>query len=294
MVLKAVSPEVIEPSKPKFMISGRSGVGKSYFALSFPSPYFVDTEGGAVRRQYREKLVASGGAYFGKEQGSQDFATVIEEIKALATTKHNYKTLVIDSFSYLYNAAAAIAEERMGNEFGRDKKEANRPTRQLMRWLENLDMTTILVCHHRDKWERKGKEIINAGSSFDGFDKLEYILDLWIECQKIGQARTFIVRKSRIESFVDGKELPLDYAIFSDLYGREVIEKVSVPVEVASEDQVKEVLGLMTFVKIEEDMVRKWFEKEKVESWAEMTKVQIQKYIDAIRKKFEPALKGGK
>src|SRR5689334_16532920 len=129
--LRAKKPEVVKVAKPKFLISGKSGVGKTWFALEFPGVYYIDTEGGAVREQYREKLIKSGGVYMGKDEGSQDFQTVIEEIKALATTKHEYKTLVIDSFSHLYNLAAAIAEEKIGNEFGRDKKEANRPTRQL-------------------------------------------------------------------------------------------------------------------------------------------------------------------
>ena len=30
----------------------------------------------------------------------------------------------------------------------------------------------------KTKWERRGKDIIDAGSTFDGYDKLEYILDL--------------------------------------------------------------------------------------------------------------------
>jgi DNA polymerase III delta prime subunit len=191
MALKAVKPEIVKPSKPKFLISGPSGVGKTTFGLEFPKPYLIDVEGGAVREQYTKKLIASGGAYFGKEQGSQDFKLVIEEIKALATSKHDYKTLIIDSFTKLYNMAAAIAEETVGNDFGRDKKEANKPTRQLIRWLEKIDMTVILICHMKPKYERQGKEIVYAGTTFDGWDKLEYDLDLWIEIHKTGK-RTLV------------------------------------------------------------------------------------------------------
>src|SRR3990167_6289005 len=109
MGLKAIKREIVEAEKPKFMLSGKSGVGKTLFALSFPKPYLIDTEGGATREQYTKKLTAVGGAYFGKDQGSQDFATVNEEIRTLATTKHEYKTLIVDSFSYLYMLAASIA-----------------------------------------------------------------------------------------------------------------------------------------------------------------------------------------
>ena len=102
MTLKAKQPEAVKVSKPKFLISGESGVGKTFFALDFPKPYLIDTESGATRPQYQEKLKKSKGVYFGKDEGSQDFNIVIEEIKELAKTKHEYKTLIIDSFSYLY------------------------------------------------------------------------------------------------------------------------------------------------------------------------------------------------
>ena len=83
--LKAVEPTQIEPSRPKVLIYGRYGSGKTHAALDFPQPYYIDSEGGAKQDQYRKKLIASRGAYFGPEQGSRDFAAVIEEVKTLAT-----------------------------------------------------------------------------------------------------------------------------------------------------------------------------------------------------------------
>jgi|WetSurMetagenome_2_1015567.scaffolds.fasta_scaffold37234_1 hypothetical protein len=285
-ILKAVKPEVIEPGKPKFMLSGKSGVGKTLFSLDFPKPYLIDTEGGATRPQYREKLTRVGGVYFGKEQGSQDFSTVIEEIKQLATTKHEYKTLIIDSFSHLYNTAAAIAEEKFGNDFGKDKKEANRPTRQLMRWLETIDMTVILICHQREKWERRGRDVINTGTTFDGYDKLEYVLDLWMEVQKIGQERIVVVKKSRIEGFPEAKEMPMDYKGFAELYGSSVIERVGAPVVLISSAQVEHIKGLVNALNISKETVETWFEKSKVEKWEELTEGQAKKFIDYCDKRL--------
>lgn len=303
--LKAVKPEIIKASKPKFMISGKSGVGKTYFALSFPSVYLVDTEGGAVREQYRERLIQAGGVYFGKEQGSQNFDAVIEEIKTLATTQHGYKTLVIDSFSYLYNLAAALAEAKLGNEFGRDKKEANRPTRQLMRWLEVCDMTVILVCHQRDKWERRNGTVEHVGTTFDGFDKLEYGLDLWIEVSKLGQGRSFLVKKSRIQSLPEGMEYPLEYSKFSELYGKDIIEKESAPLQMATEVQVKELEDLLNVVKIDPALLAKWKDKANAETWSDMTakqiagcigfcKEELAKFTDKIQAEIDRGLVNGK
>jgi hypothetical protein len=287
MALKAIKPEVIQQSKPKFMISGRSGVGKTMFALSWPAPYLIDVEGGAIRPQYRKFLTESKGAYFGKEQGSQNFDSVIEEIKSLATTKHGYKSLIIDSFSALYGMAAAIAEEKVGSSFGRDKKEANRPTRQLMRWLEECDMNILLICHSKDKWERKGSDIINIGTTFDGYDKLEYILDLWCEIVKRGDKRTYVVKKSRIESFREGMEFPLDYKAFAELYGEDVIDKPSQPLTMITKGQEEEIMRLLDVVKIDEDTVQKWFEKASVDKWSELTSEHADKILKFLRTKIE-------
>lgn len=286
MALRAVKPEIVEPEKPKFMLSGKSGVGKTLFALSFPRPYLIDTEGGATREQYTKKLTAAGGAYFGKEQGSQNFDAVIDEIKALATQKHDYKTLIVDSFSHLYNTAAAIAEEKIGNDFGRDKKEANRPTRQLMRWLETIDMTVILICHHRDKWERRGRDIINTGSTFDGYDKMEYVLDLWLEVQKLGENRLMVVKKSRIQSFPESKEIPLDFSAFHDLYGGDVIDRDSQPVSLVSPENIELIKKLLEALNIDKETIEGWFEKAKVDRWEDFTEVQGKKIIDFCNKRL--------
>lgn len=291
--MKAIKPEIVEPSKPKFMMSGKSGAGKTFFAINFPKPYLIDTEGGATREQYTSKLIKVGGAYMGKEQGSQDFKTVIEEIKELATTKHEYRTLIIDSYSKLYNIVAADAEARIGSEFGRDKKEANKPSRQLLRWIDRIDMTVILICHTRDKWERKGNEVTYVGTTFDGFDKFEYDLDLWLEVNKIGKERSYLVKKSRIDAFPEGSDFPLDYADFSKRYGVGIVEGESKPLALASPEQVAKATHLTELLKIEPDAVDKWLAKDEADGWEDMSSVNIQKVIDFLEKKIKGTVTKG-
>ncbi len=122
--LGAVDPKAAEPSRPKITVFGKPKVGKTWGALDFPSVYYIDTEAGADLAHYTDKLKKSGGMYFGREQGSQDFATVIEQVKALATEKHPYKTLVIDSLSKIYNMEINKEAERLGDKdgFGASKK----------------------------------------------------------------------------------------------------------------------------------------------------------------------------
>lgn len=286
MALKGKKPELIVPSKPKFLISGESGIGKTFFALDFPKPYLIDTEGGAVREQYQHKIEKNGGLYLGKEEGSQDFNIVLDEIKQLAETNHGYKTLIIDSFSHLYLLEAARAEENLGSDYGRDKKEANKPTRQLIRWLEKLDMTVILICHSKIKWVRKGKEITSEGTTFDGYDKLEYILDLWIEIVRGIPNPIYEVRKTRIESFPLRERLPLQYSDFSSRYGKEVIEKEPVPIKLANENEINQIEELIKIMRVENSDIEKWFNKAGVESFEEMTSEQIQICIKFLEKKL--------
>lgn len=292
-MLKAIKPEVIDEGHAKMLLSGKSGVGKSFFALDWPMPYYIDTEGGAVRPEYRKKLAASGGAYFGKEQGSQDFNTVINELITLATTKHQYKTLILDSFSALYLRAASVAEEKVGSDFGKDKKEANRPTRQLMRWIDTMQMNVLMICHSKDKWERKrGAELSYAGTTFDGYDKLEYILDLWIELEKEGKNRSFLVKKSRIASLPQDERFPLDFKKFAEIYGKEKIESAAVPLVMATTEQVQKIKRLLEFVKVEQSFIDACFSKADVDSWEEMTSETIAKVIASIEKKLTPATAG--
>lgn len=281
--LKAKAPIDVIPTKPKFMISGESGVGKTFFALDFPKPYLIDSEGGATRAQYQEKLKKTGGAYFGKEEGSQDFRAVIEEVKQLTTTKHEYKTLIIDSFTYLYMLEASEAEAKGGSDFGRDKKMANIPTRQLISVLEKCDLNIILVCHSKTKWERRGKDIIDAGSTFDGYDKLEYILDLWCELNKGG--KTFTVKKSRVASLIQGDSYPLSYEKFAELYGKETVEREAVPIAMASPIQVERLKQLTEALKIDEATKEKWLTKCNADSFEEMSALQIASCIGFCEKK---------
>lgn len=277
MALKAKLPEEVKVSKPKFMIYGESGVGKTFFALDFPKPYLIDTEGGAVREQYQAKLKKVDGAYFGKEEGSQDFKAVINEVRELCTSKHEYKTLIIDSFTYLYMLEAAEAEAKGGSDFGRDKKAANVPTRQLISQLEKCDLNVILICHSKQSWERRGKDIINTGTTFDGYEKLEYILDLAVEIVKGG--KTFFVKKSRITGLPQGESFPLSYDKFADIYGRDVVEAPAIPIILASAEQIVRLDTLVEGLKIDEATIEKWLSKCDVENYKEMSNEQISSLI---------------
>ncbi len=284
MSLRAIKPGEAKPSKVKMLVAGNPGCGKTWFALDWPMPYLIDAEGGAVREQYQNKLKKVNGLYFGQGQGAGNFSDVIEEVKTLATTTHDRKTLIIDSFSHLYLEEAARAEEKIGNDFGRDKKEANKPTRQLMRWINKCDMNVILVAHNKAKWVRKGTEIFQEGNTFDGYSKLEYDLDLYIEI--LPGYKNFIIKKSRIESLPQEQTMPLSYKNFAEIYGAEIIEADVKPANMASKKQIKQIKEMVEALNVMPEQVEKWWKKVDVEDWEEMTFEQIDSLIKNLNKKI--------
>lgn len=286
--LKARDPKAAEPSKPKVLIYGKPGVGKTWASLDFPRVYYIDTEGGADLGHYTDKLAKSGGVYLGPEDGACEFATVLSQIKALATEKHEFRTLVIDSISKLFNAAVSMEAERLGdkNAFGADKKPAIGAMRQMVAWLQKLDMNVILISHEKVEWGTNDKgERTETGATFDCWDKLEYELHLALRVLKQGKTRKAFVRKSRLLGFPEGESLNWSYEDFAERYGRHVIEGGVKQIQLASAEQIAEVTRLLDAVKVEGDFEAKCFAKAGASGWPELEATQIDKVISHLRGK---------
>lgn len=285
LLSKAVTPDSAEPSKPKVVIFGRPGVGKTWTALDFPKVFYVDTEGGADLKHYTDKLKVAGGMYFGPEQGSQDFATVVELMKELATEKHEFHTVVIDSISKIFNNEITKEAERLGDKdaFGASKKPAVNLTRKLINWIDRVDMNVILIAHEKALWANE-KQI---GVTFDAHDKLEYELHLCLNIVKQGESRKAFVKKSRLLGFPDGSNFDWGYEEFAKRYGKEIIEGEVKQIVLATPEQIAEIKRLLDIVKLDEKEISKWFSKAKVESWEEMETSTIEKCILAMKGKVK-------
>lgn len=285
--LKAVDPKAAEPSKPKVLIYGKPGVGKTWTSLDFPNVYYIDTEGGADLAHYTDKLKKAGGVYFGPDQGSLDFNSVINEIQALATEEHNFKTVVIDSFTKLFNLAVANEAERLGekNAFGADKKPAISQTRRLVNWLTKLDMNVVLVCHEKTQWGTDAKgDRAEIGTTFDAWDKLEYELHLCLNILKVGPNRLARVRKSRLLGFPDAETFPWSYDEFAKRYGKDVIERKSEAIKLATPEQVAEINRLLGIVKLPcEEWLEKCLAKANASRIEEFDVTQADKIISTMK-----------
>jgi len=288
--LKAHDPQTAEPSKPKILIYGPPGVGKTWFALSFPSVYFVDSEGGANLAHYTDRLTKAGGKYMGPEDGATDFEVIIEQAKALATEKHKFKTFVVDSITKPFISAVASEAERLGdkNAFGADKKPAIGAMRRLINAIHRLDMNVVFIAHEKTAWGLlKNGERGEIGKEPDVYDKMQYELHLCLQVIKQGPQRTAIVKKSRLIGFPDADQFPLDYETFATRYGKDIITKEAKQIALCTPEQFDEMQRLIELLKVDEETVEKWKAKANADSLKELNQDQAKKVIESLKAKLK-------
>lgn len=289
--LKAVAPTEAKCQRPKILVFGPPGVGKSWLALEFPAPFYGDTEGGATQQEYTAKLVKSGGMYFGPEQGSQDFKEVLGQVRALASEKHSFRTFVLDSGSKLFNDTIAREAERLednGKEvaFGNDKKPAVGNMRKLVSWLQRIDMNVIITAHEKGDWQinqRTGQRE-EVGKTADIWDRLAYELDLTLQVFKQGTSRKARVIKTRIKGFSDGEVFDWSYAELERRFGAENINAAVKTIELPTEEMLTTLYGLMQQRKTPDADKEKWLKAALVSDFAEMDREKVEKLIAHLQK----------
>lgn len=279
MALRAKKPEAIE-KRLKALFYGGAGVGKTTAAIQFPKPYLIDTEKGAENDQYTKLIQKAGGVVF----QTTDFNDLMIEVKALLTEKHEYKTLIIDPLTTLYNDLLDKSALKNGTDFGRHYSDANKQIKHLLNLLLRLDMNVIITSHAKNEY---GQNMSVLGQTFDCYKKLDYLFDLVFEIQKRGKDRVALVKKSRIEKFPDAETFPFSYDDIAQRYGKEVLERDAIAQELAEEAQVKELVRLIDLIKVPEEISQKWLDKSSSEKWEEMPRDAIQKCIDHLKSKIQ-------
>lgn len=295
--LKAVKPEAV-PKRPKIFLYGAAGSWKTSTAIQFPSPYLIDTERGAENEQYVQALKAAGGVYM----HTTDLSEITEQVLALMQEKHGYRTLIVDPLTVAYNdaldtqaTANVAAEGGDGTEFGRHKRVPDRAIRRLIGLIYRLDMNVVITSHEKIQYKKVGNKFEVMGTTFDCFNKLDYMFDLVLATEKRGQECVAIVRKSRVQAFADGEAFPLSYEAIADRYGREVLERGSEPVKLASPEQVARLTHLVDTVKINPEkenaeIVQKWLDASDAGSFSEMPEEIVAKCIAMVEARIvQPA-----
>jgi len=268
----------------KCMLFGEAGVGKTTAAIQFPKPYLIDTEKGATNDGYVDAIRERGGATF----QTTDFEEMVKEVNTLMTVDHPYQTVIIDPITVVYanllDASArslSDAKDPEGTAFGRHYVKADRRVKHLLNLLLRVDMNVVVTCHAKMVY---GDSMTKLGNTFDGYKKLDYLFDLVLELQKRGKERYGVVKKTRIQTFVDGEVFPFTYDALAEKYGRASLERKAVAEVLATAEQVDELTRLVDLLKIDQETVEKWLGKANAETFAEMNTAIIAKCIEHCQK----------
>lgn len=279
MSLRARQPEAVNKRLKLFMF-GPAGVGKTTAAIQFPNSYIIDCERGT--ENYDKLIAASSSAVF----STSDINEVAAEVKALLTERHDFRTLVIDPITTVYNDLLEKAELKVGADFGRHYGEANKVMKRLANLIMALDMNVVITAHAKAEY---GENFRKLGYTFDGWRQLDYWFDLVVELGKKGKKRFAKVVKTRLEAFPDEDVFEWSYEAIRNRTDVSMLEKEAQILPLATDEQVKELQELLAIVRLPEGMTEKWLAKANVDSWNDMPAETIGKCIDYVKHRLPAA-----
>lgn len=285
--MKAKKPEVKE-KRLKLFVYGPAGVGKTVAAIQFPKAVIIDTEKGTDF--YTETIQKQGSVVF----QSTNPDDIHDEIRELMTKKHEYKTLIIDPMTQVYNAiqekwTRILSDGKSKNEdlgmrfWGKVKSEM----KSIQRMILALDMNVIITSHQKDVYGENFKKI---GVTYDAMRGDDYLFDLIFQIAKKGDKRVAMTIKERAEVGKNKfpEEFEWSYANFCQFYGKDIIEREAKPMAMSTPEQVARLKNLIGVVKVDDVVIQKWFSKADVDSFEEMNEETILKCIESV----ETHLKG--
>jgi hypothetical protein len=279
MALRAKKPEAVTKRLKLFMF-GPAGVGKTTAAIQFPNSYIIDCEKGT---ENYDKLVTSLGAVVYQ---TTDINEVLQEVKSLLTEKHEYRTLVIDPITTVYNDLLEKCEHKVGTDFGRHYGEANKTMKRLANLIMALDMNVVITAHAKAEY---GQNFSKIGYTFDGWKQLDYWFDLVIELGKRGKKRFAKIVKTRLEQFTDEDVFEWSYDSIKNRYDVSILERQAAAVKLATPEEIREIKDLLALVRLPEGTTDKWFAKAGVDEWEDMPAEVLARCIEYVKNRLPSA-----
>lgn len=267
----------------KLLLFGGAGVGKSTAAASFPNSYIIDGEHGL---DHYSALLAESHSVVLQTTNSDE---VIDEVRALGTEKHEYRTLVIDPLTTIETDLIERCEKEFGAGDMRIWGKRDRTLRRLTNLTFNLDMNLVVTMHGKIEY---GDQMKKLGTTYDGWKRLIYAVDLAIELERRGTRRVGIVRKTRLAAFPDGDVFDFSYAEIAKRYGEETMSRAAVPVAAAPAERVAKLKALVELLRLDADTVGAWLKKANVDGLDDMPAEAVEKCIEFVEKKIAAAAAG--
>lgn len=289
---KAKTPEP-KNKRVKMMVFSTAGIGKTTAAINWPKSVIIDMEHGTDN--YANTIIANGSIVLHTTNPDE----VRDEIKTLLTEKHDYRTIVIDPVTILYQAIqekwtrifSKYADTEKATElqdFGfRYWAKVKSDYKAIMRMLLACDMNVILTAHQKDVYGEGMKKVGFGSDSMKGDEHIfDYVFQLVMDAKG---RRMALTKKERAE--VGKPKFPVEfewsYKNFLVYYGKEELERESTPIPLATPEQVAEVKKLLGIVKVEETWETDCLNKADVDSWEELTAEKIGKAITFLTNKKE-------
>src|SRR3990167_2960684 len=284
MVLKAKKPEVQE-KRLKMFLFGPPGSRKTTSAIQFPNSVLIDMEKGS--ENYAKSIEKSGSVVFQTTNPDE----VLEEIKSLLTEKHEFKTLILDPVTIFYESTqekwTRIFEKYVDNEKSKELQDfgmrywgrVKSNYKAMLRLLLRLDMNIIMTAHQKDIY---GTNMSKIGVGPDSMKGDNYFFDNVFQLNVTKDKSIATTIKQRSEPLFPPKfpdSFEWSYENFCNFYGKEILERLAVPMMLATPEQVARLTLLVEGLKIETETLEKWFTKCDVDSYAEMTSEQIESLI---------------
>jgi hypothetical protein len=294
MALRAKAPEA-KQKRLKMFVFGPAGVGKTTAAIQFPKSVIIDTEKGTDF--YADTINEMGSVVF----QTSVFDDAVAEIKELLTTKHDFRTIIIDPVTQLYNSCqekytrvfekhAKTQKEAETQDFGmRYWGRVKSDFKTFQRMLLAIDTNLIILSHQKDLYGEGMKKI---GVTFDSMKGEDYLYDLVFRLENRNGKRMAVTVKERSEIGKNKfpEEFEWSYENFKKFYGAEIMEKESVPLQLATSAQVAELVHLIALLNVDEATTAAWLTKADADKWEELTSDQITKCINALKSKIEKAV----
>jgi len=210
VMLRGKTPEETGASRRlKLLMFAAAKVGKTRAALQMPRPYVIDSEHGTDH--YGRLIQESQGAVY----HTSVLGDAIAEVATLVSSRHSYRTIVIDSFTVLWEEALETAAEKVGTGHGRHYGAANIQAKRLFRLLAGADMNVVVTAHEKKLFDEEDSKTTKdggkvVGTTFDGYRGLDYVFDLILSLHRTRGAinRTAKVEGTRLEAFPDLSGFP--------------------------------------------------------------------------------------
>ncbi len=152
-------PRCTDLSKYKFLLYGDPKSGKSTFASKFPGAIFIPTEPGLNFLEVHQITDDEGNPKIVK-----NWTEFTQAVRLLCTTKHQYKTIVIDTIDNAFEFCALHTLSQRGLEhesdegFGKGWNIIKREFKKVIDYMANSGFGVVFISHEKSS-ERETKGI---------------------------------------------------------------------------------------------------------------------------------------